>query len=118
MTTVANSTLLANVAPVFVVLGGWLLFRTRVTGTYLDRAGHRDDGCAHSLAGQPVPQRGSFLLRRPTGRADRRVLRGLPNVGRTPAKAVLDHHDHEVGDSGQCDLHGPAAFASGEDLFE
>ena len=35
MTTVANSTLLANVAPVFVVLGGWLLFRTRVTGTYL-----------------------------------------------------------------------------------
>ena len=35
MTTVANSTLLANVAPVFVVLGSWLLFRTRVTGTYL-----------------------------------------------------------------------------------
>ena len=35
MTTVANSTLLANVAPVFVVLGGWLMFRTRVTGTYL-----------------------------------------------------------------------------------
>ena len=35
MTTVANSTLLANVAPVFVVLAGWLLFRTRVTGTYL-----------------------------------------------------------------------------------
>ena len=35
LTTVANSTLLANVAPVFVVLGGWLLFRTRVTGTYL-----------------------------------------------------------------------------------
>ncbi len=35
MTSVANSTLLANVAPVFVVLGGWILFRTRVTGTYL-----------------------------------------------------------------------------------
>ena len=35
MTTVANSTLLANVAPVFVVLGGWILFRTRVTRTYL-----------------------------------------------------------------------------------
>ena len=35
MTTVANSTLLANVAPVFVVLGGWLIFRTRVTKTYL-----------------------------------------------------------------------------------
>ncbi|MAM68800.1 MAG: EamA family transporter [Rhodospirillaceae bacterium] len=35
MTTVANSTLLANVAPVFVVLGGWILFRTRVTSTYI-----------------------------------------------------------------------------------
>ena len=35
MTSVANSTLLANVAPVFVVLGGWILFRTRVTRTYL-----------------------------------------------------------------------------------
>ncbi len=35
MTSVANATLLANVAPVFVVLGGWLLFRTRVTRTFL-----------------------------------------------------------------------------------
>lgn len=35
MTTVANATLLANVAPVFVVLGGWALFRVRVTGLYL-----------------------------------------------------------------------------------
>lgn len=35
MTTVANSTLLANVAPVFVVLAGWILFGTRVTGTYM-----------------------------------------------------------------------------------
>jgi drug/metabolite transporter (DMT)-like permease len=35
MTTVANSTLLANVAPVFVVLGGWILFSTRVTRTYI-----------------------------------------------------------------------------------
>ncbi|MBT5647925.1 MAG: EamA family transporter, partial [Rhodospirillaceae bacterium] len=35
MTSVANSTLLANVAPVFVVLAGWILFGTRVTGTYM-----------------------------------------------------------------------------------
>ena len=35
MTTVANATLLANVAPVFVVLAGWMIFRVRVTRTYL-----------------------------------------------------------------------------------
>jgi len=34
-TTVANSTLLANFAPVFVTLGGWLLFRRRFTKTFL-----------------------------------------------------------------------------------
>ncbi|OFZ85706.1 MAG: hypothetical protein A2V78_15475 [Betaproteobacteria bacterium RBG_16_64_18] len=34
-TTVANATLLANFAPVFVTLGGWLLFRQRVTGLFL-----------------------------------------------------------------------------------
>ena len=66
---------------------GWLVAVPYAGHRHLsDRAGHRDDGCAHSLAGQPVPQRGSFL-RRPTGRADRRVLRGLPNVGRTPAES-------------------------------
>lgn len=35
MTTVANSTLLANVAPVFVVVFGWLLFGARVTRVYI-----------------------------------------------------------------------------------
>ena len=35
MTTVANASLLLNVTPVFVVLGGWLLFRTRVTRTFM-----------------------------------------------------------------------------------
>jgi drug/metabolite transporter (DMT)-like permease len=34
-TTVANSTLLANFAPIFVTLGGWLLFRNRVTGVFV-----------------------------------------------------------------------------------
>jgi drug/metabolite transporter (DMT)-like permease len=34
-TSVANSTLLANLAPIFVTLGGWLLFRQRVTRTFL-----------------------------------------------------------------------------------
>lgn len=33
-TTVANSTLLANFAPIFVTLGGWLLFRQRVTAAF------------------------------------------------------------------------------------
>ena len=35
MTTVANATLLPNVAPVFVVIGSWLIFRERVTATFL-----------------------------------------------------------------------------------
>ncbi len=35
MTTVANATVLPNVAPVFVVIGSWLIFRERVTGTFL-----------------------------------------------------------------------------------
>jgi len=35
LTSVANATLLANMAPVFVVLGGWLLFGSTVTRRYL-----------------------------------------------------------------------------------
>lgn len=34
-TSVANATLLANTAPVFVVLGGWVLFRRRVSALFL-----------------------------------------------------------------------------------
>ena len=34
-TSVANSTLLANLAPIFVTLAGWLFWRQRVTGTFL-----------------------------------------------------------------------------------
>ena len=34
-TSVANATLLANTAPVFVVIGGWLLFRRRVRPGFL-----------------------------------------------------------------------------------
>jgi drug/metabolite transporter (DMT)-like permease len=57
MTTVANSTLLANIAPVFVVLGGWLLFRTRVTGTYLI-------GLAAAMVGVFVLSQASLSLSR------------------------------------------------------
>ncbi len=35
MTSVANATLLANLAPVFVTLGSWLFFRTRITPVFL-----------------------------------------------------------------------------------
>ena len=55
MTTVANSTLLANVAPVFVVLAGWLLFRTQVTGTYLI-------GLAAAMTGVFILSRASLSL--------------------------------------------------------
>ena len=34
-TSVANSTLLANLAPIFVTLAGWLLWKQKVTGTFL-----------------------------------------------------------------------------------
>lgn len=34
-TTVANSTLLANLAPIFVTLGGWLFFRARVSALFV-----------------------------------------------------------------------------------
>lgn len=35
MTSVANATLLANMAPIFVTLGGWLLFRTRISAIFM-----------------------------------------------------------------------------------
>ncbi len=35
MTSVANATLLANLAPVFVTLGSWLFFRARITPIFL-----------------------------------------------------------------------------------
>lgn len=35
LTTVANATLLANFAPIFVVLGGWLIWRRRVSTEFL-----------------------------------------------------------------------------------
>lgn len=44
MTSVANATLLANLAPVFVTLGAWLLFRARITRVFLA-------GLAMTLAG-------------------------------------------------------------------
>ena len=35
LTTIANATLLANFAPIFVVLGGWLMWRRRVSNLFL-----------------------------------------------------------------------------------
>lgn len=55
MTTVANSTLLANVAPVFVVLAGWILFGIRVTGTYMI-------GLAAAMTGVFILSRASLSL--------------------------------------------------------
>jgi drug/metabolite transporter (DMT)-like permease len=45
---VANSTLLANLAPIFVTLAGWLVWRKKVTGTF--------------LAGMTVAIAGMFVL--------------------------------------------------------
>ena len=57
MTTVANASLLLNVTPVFVVLAGWLLFRTRVTGTFMA-------GLATAMAGVGVLSGASLALSR------------------------------------------------------
>ncbi len=56
-TSVANATLFANFAPIFVTLGGWMLFRHRVTRLYLA-------GMALSIAGAAVLAGGS-LAREP-----------------------------------------------------
>ena len=55
LTTVANATLLANFAPVFVTLGGWLFFRQRVSPAFLL-------GMAIALAGTTVLVGVSFSL--------------------------------------------------------
>lgn len=54
-TSVANGTLLGNMAPIFVTLGAWLLFRERVTRTFLA-------GMAVALAGSAVLVGESFSL--------------------------------------------------------
>jgi drug/metabolite transporter (DMT)-like permease len=53
LTTVANSTLLANLAPIFVTLGAWLLYRERVSRLFLA-------GMVIALLGVMLLIRGTF----------------------------------------------------------
>lgn len=55
MTSVANATLLANLAPIFVTLGSWLLFRARVSGVFIA-------GLATALAGVVILKGGPMAL--------------------------------------------------------
>lgn len=55
LTTVSNSTLLANLAPLFVTLGAWLLYRERVSVLFLC-------GMVVALFGVLMLIRGSFAL--------------------------------------------------------
>jgi len=55
MTSVANATLFANMAPIFVTLGGWLIFRTRITRVFLV-------GLALALAGIVILKGGPQAL--------------------------------------------------------
>lgn len=55
MTSVANATLLANLAPIFVTLGSWALFRARVSGIFLM-------GLATALVGVVVLKGGTNAL--------------------------------------------------------
>ncbi|MDX3924171.1 MAG: DMT family transporter [Shinella sp.] len=55
MTSVANATLLANLAPIFVTLGSWLLFRSRVSKIFLA-------GLATALAGVVILKGGPAAL--------------------------------------------------------
>jgi len=55
LTSVANATLLANAAPIFVTLGGWLLFGERFSGRFLA-------GMATAMAGAVVLMGESLTL--------------------------------------------------------
>ena len=55
LTSVANSTLLANLAPIFVALAAWLLFQRKPSGRFLA-------GLATALAGMAVLIGGDFGL--------------------------------------------------------
>jgi drug/metabolite transporter (DMT)-like permease len=55
LTSVANSTLLANLAPIFVTLAAWLLFRQRLSTKFLA-------GLATALTGMVVLIGGDFTL--------------------------------------------------------
>jgi len=55
MTSVANATLFANLAPIFVTLGSWLLFRAHVSGVFLA-------GLATALAGVVILKGGPAAL--------------------------------------------------------
>lgn len=61
-TSVANSTLLANLAPIFVTVGAWVLFGQRVTRTF--------------LAGMAIAMAGAFVLVGPSFGAEGRQLLG------------------------------------------
>jgi drug/metabolite transporter (DMT)-like permease len=63
-TSVANSTLLANFAPVFVTLGGWLLLRQVVTGRFLLGMTIALAGAWLLMSGKsgPSPSAGNTLL--------------------------------------------------------
>ncbi|MGH6760651.1 MAG: DMT family transporter [Phyllobacterium sp.] len=54
-TSVANATLLSNMAPIFVTLGSWLLFRSRITPTFLT-------GLALAIAGVIILKGGPLAL--------------------------------------------------------
>ena len=60
MTSVANATLFANFAPVFVTLGSWLFFRARITGIFLAGLGLALAGIVVMKAG-PSPDGGGHL---------------------------------------------------------
>jgi len=55
LTSVANSTLLANLAPIFVTLAAWLLFHRKLSGKFLV-------GLATAIAGMVVLIGGDFTL--------------------------------------------------------
>jgi drug/metabolite transporter (DMT)-like permease len=71
-TTVANATLLSNFAPVWVALGGWLLFGQRVTRLFLVARGISLTGAA--LLVGPSFGAGERGSRATAGRRDGDVL--------------------------------------------
>ena len=87
-TSVANATLLANAAPIFVTLGAWLWFGQRVTATFILAMVTVLAG-ATVLVGISVQLSAQHLVGDPFGTRDRDLLRGISARREGVARALI-----------------------------
>jgi uncharacterized membrane protein len=98
-TSVANATLLANAAPIFVALVAWLWWRERLRWTFAV-------GLLVALCGAALVMRASFEMSARhfhgdlLGRGNSRVLRRLSTQRKTIASLSRDGNDYVLVDTG------------------